>query len=150
MPSLRKQRAMREAIAGRAQNRCEYCQCPQDFCPDSFHVEHIDPTANGGADTIVNVAWTCGSCNKAKAVATEMIDSQTGLVVSLFHPRRNFWSEHFAWDSDNDLYVIGLTPVRRATILRLQLNHQRIVNLRRLLKLDGRHPPLDIPPTDAL
>ena len=66
MPTLRKQRAMREAIAGRAQNRCEYYQCPKDFCPDSSQVERINPT-----DTMMNVAWACASCNKAKAVVTE-------------------------------------------------------------------------------
>jgi hypothetical protein len=140
---------MREAVAVRARNRCEYCQSPQDFCPDSFQIEHIAPTAVGGTDTLENVAWACGSCNKAKAVATDSLDSETELNVPLFHPRQQKWEEHFAWDTTNDLMMSGLTPTGRATIQRLQLNRQRIINLRRLLKLDGKHPPLDTRPTDT-
>ena len=79
-----------------------------------------------------------------------MIDSQTGLFVSLSHPRQQLRSERFAWDGNDNLRVIGLTPVGQAPIIRLQLNHQRIVNRRRLLQLDRRHSPLDMPSSDAL
>lgn len=140
---------MRGAVAARAKNRCEYCQSPQDFCPDSFHVEHIAPTVVGGTDTLENVAWAC-SCNKAKAVATEFVDSETESAAPLFHPRQQKWEEHFTWDTTNDLLISGLTPTGRATIQRLQLNRQRIINLRRLLKLDGKHPPLDTQPVDTI
>jgi hypothetical protein len=42
------------------------------------------------------------------------------------------------------IYVaIGLTPTGRATVERLQLNREGVVNLRRVLRTIGQHPPMD-------
>ncbi len=60
-----------------------------------------------------------------------------------FHPRRDVWSDHFAWDESFEL-IIGLTPVGRATIDALQLNRQELVNLRRMLYAAGQHPLPDL------
>jgi hypothetical protein len=37
--------------------------------------------------------------------------------------------------------MIGLTPVGRATIDRLQLNREGVINLRRILRAIEEHPP---------
>jgi hypothetical protein len=47
--------------------------------------------------------------------------------VPLFHPRRDRWSEHFAW---NDLVLVGLTPIGRATVELLAMNAWQRVELR--------------------
>jgi hypothetical protein len=39
--------------------------------------------------------------------------------------------------------AIGLTPTGRATVERLQLNREGVVNLRRVLRTIGQHPPSD-------
>jgi len=61
-------------------------------------------------------------------------------LSTLFNPRINNWSEHFEWSND-DLYVIGITPMGRATVNRLKVNPDGNVNLRRLLILAELHPP---------
>ena len=38
-------------------------------------------------------------------------------------------------------HIDALTPKGRATVARLQLNREGVVNLRRLLRRIGKHPP---------
>jgi hypothetical protein len=45
-----------------------------------------------------------------------------------------------AWNEDCTR-LLGLTPVGRATIVKLQLNRLGVVNLRRVLRGIGEHPP---------
>ena len=68
------------------------------------------------------------------------LDSITRQLQPLFNPRNDLWAAHFAWD-EQYLEVIGLTPKGRATVEALQLNRRGIVNLRRLMRLGGIHPP---------
>ncbi len=69
-------------------------------------------------------------------------DPVNGESVSLFHPRRDRWGDHFVWNADFTL-MVGVTPTGRATIEKLQLNRIGIVNLRRILLNAGLHPPAD-------
>lgn len=62
-------------------------------------------------------------------------------MVSLFHPRKDNWKDHFKW-SDDFLFMEGVTPTGRATIIRLKTNRTAIVNLRKILIGNG-HPPED-------
>ena len=64
----------------------------------------------------------------------------TGEDAPLFHPRRQRWDEHFAWEEGFDV-VIGLTPAGRATVVALRLNREGLVNFRRVLYAQGKHPP---------
>ncbi|WP_143162121.1 hypothetical protein [Phormidesmis priestleyi] len=54
--------------------------------------------------------------------------------------RKQRWFAHFVWNEDCSL-MIGITPVSRATIVKLQLNRPRLVNLRRVLFDLQEHPP---------
>ena len=67
-------------------------------------------------------------------------DPLTGHKMPLFNPRMDLWIEHFQW-SDDDLLILGQTPIGRATADLLQLNRQNVVNLRQLLKNARLHPP---------
>jgi len=60
----------------------------------------------------------------------------------LFHPRRDRWADHFAWNADYTL-MVGVTPIGRTAIEKLQLNRIGVVNLRRILLESGLHPPDD-------
>ena len=131
---------LRQAVAQRAGNRCEYCRCPADFSSDDYAVEHILPRSRSGGDDPANLAWSCQGCNSRKFTATQASDPVTGSVVPLFHPRQDRWSDHFAWSEDATL-LMGLTPKGRATVQRLQLNRPNVVNLRRGLAALGQHPP---------
>jgi hypothetical protein len=112
----------------------------------SFAVEHIDPRSRFGPTTAENLAYACQGCNNPKYNRTHGRDPVSGADVSLFHPRRERWSDHFAWNPDGTL-VVGLTPTGRATVETLRLNRDGLVALRRLLYAAGEHPP---PETDQM
>lgn len=144
MPRRRRSPAQRREVVRRASGCCEYCRCPERFCPDSFSVEHVVPLEKEGADEPANLALSCQGCNNHKFTSVEALDPITGEVVALFHPRLMVWRDHFAWD-DTYTLVIGLTATGRATIDRLKLNRPPVVNLRRVLHSEGHHPPEESP-----
>ena len=132
--------ALRQKIATRAKNYCEYCRCSEEFSTDSFTVDHIKPRQACGETEPENLAWSCSGCNSRKYTRTHYPDPETGEKVALFNPRQQFWSEHFDW-SNNFTEVVGKTPCGRATINALGLNRPGVVNLRQLLTSAGLHPP---------
>jgi HNH endonuclease len=111
----------RRAVEQRADWRCEYCRAPQRICGYRFHVEHIRPRALGGGDDASNLALACSSCNLAKGVRTEAVDPVSGSSTPLFNPRRQRWSEHFAWERET-YRLVGTSAVGRATVVALDLN----------------------------
>lgn len=122
---------------------CEYCRSQVRFAMQSFSVEHIVPRSQGGETTHDNLALACQGCNNHKYNKIEARDPITGDFVSLFHPRKQRWRDHFSWNGDFTL-IIGLTPVGRATVEALRLNRKGLVNLRRVLFMMGEHPLADI------
>jgi hypothetical protein len=86
-----------------------------------FEVEHVVPTARGGADDESNLALACRSCNLHKSDHVAGADPETGATAALFDPRADRWADHFAADLESG-EVQGLTPVGRATVERLRLN----------------------------
>ncbi|MCA9966890.1 MAG: HNH endonuclease [Anaerolineales bacterium] len=128
-----------KTIIERAQRRCEYCRCPMDIGTQSFEFEHIQPVHRGGATTLENLALACGGCNNHKFTKIEALDPLSQTIVPLYHPRQQQWHDHFGWNDDFTL-VIGLTAVGRATINALNLNRPGVVNMRRLLRMAGKHP----------
>ena len=105
-----------------------------------FSVEHVEPRSRQGANSLENLAFSCQGCNNHKYTRIEGVDPASGAIVVLFHPRRQLWREHFAWNQDATL-VLGLTPTGRATVEALRLNRPGLVNLRRVLAGAGEHPP---------
>jgi len=61
-------------------------------------------------------------------------------MVLLFNPRTQMWSEHFKW-MPNGTILRGLTPTGRATIERLKINQDRVVDARTRWVFAGLHPP---------
>ncbi len=131
---------LRSRIRHRANGLCEYCICPAELTSAPFHCEHILPVSAGGATTLDNLAWACPSCNHQKHTKTHALDPQTDRQTPLFHPRRQRWNQHFQW-SENLIYIVGRTPIGRATVEALNLNRQELINLRQLLIGAGEHPP---------
>jgi hypothetical protein len=142
MPEPRISRSLKDAVYQRASGRCEYCRSPAVYTPDPFSVEHVLPRFASGRTRLDNLALSCQGCNNFKHTAMTAVDPSTGTEVSLFNPRQARWSDHFAW-SEDFIQVFGLTPAGRATVARLQLNRLGVVNLRRLLRDVGEHPPAE-------
>jgi hypothetical protein len=140
MPKVHVPILMQKAVIQRAKGYCEYCQLPVAFSPASFNFEHIIPLIKHGSTTLLNLAFSCGGCNAHKKDKTEALDPLTRQLIPLFNPRVDTWSEHFQW-SEDDLQIIGTTPIGRATVQLLKVNREGNVNLRRLLKMAELHPP---------
>jgi hypothetical protein len=130
----------RRVVIERARGCCEYCQSQSRFSTQAFSVEHVIPRARGGSSNLDNLALACQGCNNHKYNHTEGYDSVGRQSVPLYHPRKQVWHEHFAWDHTGTL-IVGLTPTGRATVTVLRLNRDGLVNLRRVLYAVGEHPP---------
>jgi hypothetical protein len=129
---------LRDRVARRAGNRCEYCRLSQVGQEASFHIDHVVPLSDGGPATIENLALACVSCSLRKWARQAAIDPETGEEVPLFNPRTQLWKEHFRWKDET---VIPLTSIGRATAAALALNRSVILAIRREESIRGRHPP---------
>jgi hypothetical protein len=105
-------------------------------------VDHIVPEAAGGQTEFDNLCLSCHSCNEFKGAQVASEDPVTGDSVALYHPRHQNWSDNFRWSPDGT-EVVGITPIGRATLLALKMNHPVIIEARRLWVAVGWHPPAE-------
>jgi len=91
------------------------------------HVEHITAKQHGGSDDVDNLALACHRCNLHKGPNLTGIDPQTGQIASLFHPRRDRWSDHFTFEGTR---ISGISPAGRSTVEVLNMNDARRLELR--------------------
>jgi CRISPR/Cas system Type II protein with McrA/HNH and RuvC-like nuclease domain len=130
---------LRSWVYARDQGRCAYCQTPEELTVTTFEVDHIVPTSARGKSEQDNLCLTCPACNRYKGARQIAPDPETGENVPLYHPRRQQWSEHFAWRTGS-LEVEGLTATGRATAAALRMNRQQALRLRRLWAKIGYLP----------
>lgn len=140
MPKQRVTTRQRQQVIERAKGCCEYCCSQAKFATQAFTVEHIIPRYLKGETVLANLALSCFGCNGHKSIKVENIDPQTKLTSPLFHPRRQKWMDHFRWD-ETYTFIVALTATGRVTIETLHLNRPELVNLRRVLRAVGEHPP---------
>ncbi len=134
---------LREAVARRAGQRCEYCRLSQETQVATFPVDHIFPVVEGGETNLENLAMACPRCNAAKWTHYSNVDPISGTVVPLFHPRTQSWTDHFRWSESDPTIVEALSAVGRATLSLLEINGARHLQVRRWLIVLGLHPPSD-------
>jgi 5-methylcytosine-specific restriction endonuclease McrA len=126
--------ATRNLVRERAVGRCEYCRLPEHVGDIPFHVEHIVAKQHRTDDRPSNLALACDRCNLHKGPNLTSIDPETGELVPLFHPRKENWTDHFAFRGGR---ILGLTATGRATVRLLNMNATRRVELRRQLIEEG-------------
>lgn len=131
-------RALVRRVRLRAHDLCEYCRLPQFSQEATFHVDHIKPLAAGGATTVDNLALACVTCSLRKAARQYVPDPRSGKLVPIFHPRKQRWSDHFAWTRSQRLH--GKTATGRATIVTLGMNRSALVAIRQQLTTFGNFP----------
>lgn len=141
MPEPRISTSERARVAEHAKGCCEYCQSQEQYSPDPFSVEHIIPLSKGGTNTLDNLAFAGQGCNNRKYTSIQAFDPVSQSSVPIYHPRQHSRAEHFAW-SDNGVILLGLSPIGRAAVEKLQLNRSGLVKLRRILIEAGEHPPV--------
>ncbi len=133
---------LRNQIAVHDQSRCCYCLTTEANSGIAMTHDHILPISKGGDTSFNNVCLACRSCNEFKSDSVEAIDPLTGETTTLFNPRTQIWSEHFAWSADA-IKIEGLTVIGRVTIIRLRMNNPVIIVARRRWVISGWHPQLD-------
>jgi len=123
--------ALRRQVYERASGQCEYCLVPEALAFAGHEIDHIIAQKHDGQTDEANLALACALCNKNKGSDIASIDPATGVIAPLFHPRRDRWLEHFQLSGAE---IIPLTPIGRATVRLLKLNHlHRLIEREQLL-----------------
>jgi hypothetical protein len=128
---------LEEEVRNRANSRCEYCLLPQKSSRLTFPIDHIIACQHGGDDSLGNLALACGFCNRHKGPNIAGIDPDSASLTRLFHPRQDDWLQHFRWSGAR---LFGLTPIGRATINVLAINHPQQFAVRQALIDEGVFP----------
>lgn len=131
---------LRQQVRRHFRERCAYCQTREALTASIFEIDHIMPLAVGGETQFANLCLACPACNRYKGIHQQALDPLTSKPVSLFHPQRDNWSDHFAWSPDG-IAVQGLTACGRATVATLRMNRDQMVRVRRMWVAMGEHPP---------
>lgn len=131
---------VRSRIHEADRDRCRYCLTCEANSGTPLTYDHITPRSRGGSTSFENVCRACRTCNEFKADAANAVDPVTGEVVPLFNPRTQRWDDHFGWSADATR-VEGSTPIGRATVIALRMNHPTIVAARARWARIGWHPP---------
>ncbi|PYI84478.1 MAG: restriction endonuclease, partial [Verrucomicrobia bacterium] len=92
---------------------------------------------HGGKTNLENLAFACCYCNRYKGPNLSGVDPESRKITPLFHPRRDEWREHFAW---NGARLAGRTATGRATIQTLRVNRADAVAVRQILMREGVYP----------
>lgn len=125
---------LRQLVAQRANYCCEYCLLPDVNYYYRHEPDHILASQHGGKTSAENLAFTCFSCNRFKGPNLTSIDAETGIIIPLFNPRTQVWSEHFSLDGPT---IHPLTAESRVTASLLRLNDHDRVEERRMLIVRG-------------
>jgi hypothetical protein len=128
--------SLRRLVKRRAKYRCEYCQIPSGISLTPFQIDHVIARKHGGSSVAANLAFCCFHCNLNKGPNIAGIDPKTDRMLSLFHPRRDRWREHFVLQINGQ--ILGQTDIGRVTIRVLNLNTSDAVTLRACLIAEGR------------
>jgi hypothetical protein len=129
--------ALRTDVALRAHRRCEYCLIREEDTAFRPQVDHIVSRKHGGNSLAENLAYACVLCNRRKGGDVASINTNSGQLVRLFHPRQDLWADHFRIDGNS---LRAITDVGAATLKLLQLNTPERRAERALLQILGSYP----------
>jgi hypothetical protein len=130
--------SLRRLVAGRAAGLCEYCLIHESDGYYAYEVEHVLAEKHGGATNVENLAYACLACNRRKGTDVATVSSHSGLLVRLFNPRTDRWTDHFALAVGR---IEPLTEIGEATVRILSFNEDERVAERAILIRAGRYPP---------
>ena len=140
MPRSKLSETVQQQVPDRACYLCEFCHASEQWQHVRFAVDHLMPLSLGGSNDLHNLALACFHCNRRKTNRVTAIDPISNDEVPLFNPRQDNWSNHFNW-SEDQLTIVGLTAIGRATVIAIALNRERVIAIRSADLAIGRHPP---------
>jgi len=130
--------ALRREVIDRAGGCCEYCRTDTQDRSIAFAIDHVIAEKHGGPTQSDNLCLSCYWCNSYKGSDISSVDWETdGVVVPLFNPRQQQWTEHFKLD---DVRIVPLSGPGRVTVFLLQMNAPERIKERRLLLQQGVYP----------
>jgi hypothetical protein len=127
---------LRQTIADRAKQFCEYCLIAE---ADTFYgceVDHIISLKHGGSTEPENLAYACALCNRAKGTDVGSIAS-SGVFTRFFNPRADRWTEHFRLETAT---IHPLTLIGEVTARILSFNDSARLHEREELIRLGTYP----------
>jgi hypothetical protein len=107
---------------------------PSFALPLPFQIDHIVAEKHGGQTVENNLALACPHCNRFKGPNIAGLDAESGEAIRLFHPRKDTWSEHFAWE---EARIVGRTAIGRVTVHVLAMNAEDLLLIRAELLEEG-------------
>lgn len=115
---------LREQVRQRANFACEFCGVTEMDTGGELTLDHYQPQAKGGQDSLDNLLYCCARCNQYKADYWQVkLDDPV-----LWNPRREPASQHFLELDDGTLHP--LTTIATFTLKRLRLNRAPLVAYR--------------------
>ncbi len=129
-------REVRDHVAERAGEICEYCLIAQQDSYYRHQIEHIISIKHGGLTDPENLALACIFCNRNKGSDIASLNA-AGELVRFYDPRSDIWSVHFRLDGAK---VIPLTDTGETTVRILQINDDERVLERQVLIRADRYP----------
>lgn len=135
MPRIHITLPLRRLVIERAQERCEYCLLHKDDAEYPHEIDHLIAVKHGVLTAQENLVLACLKCNRHKGSDLSAIDPIDLVTVPLFNPRKQVWSEHFAFAG---VYLVGQTQIGRATAALLRLNDPARIRRRLALLEAGR------------
>ena len=137
MTQTRISAALRREVRERARERCEYCLLGESQAFFPHEPDHLIALKHGGKTVSANLALACFDCNRFKGSDIASLDPSSGVLVALFNPRTQEWSEHFRLNGGE---IIPLTAVGRATEAMLRLNLPERIEARKRWAALGLYP----------
>lgn len=128
---------VRDLVATRAKQRCEYCLIHEDDMFLGCEIDHVISLKHGGNDDVDNLAFACVFCNRHKGSDIASIFPPTGELVCLFNPRQDRWADHFRIDGAR---ILPLTKIGEVTARILGFNVSERMLERQALLFSGRYP----------
>jgi hypothetical protein len=125
---------LRQAVYARAKGCCEYCLIPEALALAPHEIDHVIAEKHGGKTIDENLALSCTLCNKYKGSDIASVDPDSQEIVRLYHPRQDYWSDHFDIRTGT---IFGLTSVGHVTARLLKLNRRDRIQERQLLITAG-------------
>jgi HNH endonuclease len=116
--------SIREQVRRRAQYACEFCGTTEIDAGGMLTIDHFQPRAKAGSDTLENLSYACIACNQYK----QDYWPQAETAPALWNPRQESASQHFVEQEDGQL--TALTPTGTFTIKRLRLNRSQLIAAR--------------------
>ncbi len=130
--------ALRRLVITRAEHLCEYCLIDIEDTFFGGEVDHIVGVKHGGTTEADNLAYTCQPCNRSKGSDLGSMYWPSGQLVRFFHPRLDYWANHFAL---HGALIQPLTAIGEVTVRILGFNSEERLQERHGLIEQGRYPP---------